>query len=214
MFAEAIPPADLQRCVLERIVESEDQSSQGTLIGLHDEQSTHSEMLSFMRSIADGRHMIAPRSARWSAYHEGGRFSWFSSVSPPLIEPIGFGDSLMQLESLILEYIDIGSTSGLVLAGRGQGGTMAITLAALWPELFAGVIAINASWPQVPGWQLPERDMAQLKVLAVGGQASLRDELRARNASLEDVSTTMPDNALTITCCEWISARQAFQPGK
>src|ERR1044072_9228109 len=129
MFAKSIDENAASICVLERIVEG-DEGSDGTLVGLHDECSTHADILPFLRSIADGRRIVAPRSARWSGYGQGGRYSWFSGVAPPLVEPIGFGDALLQLEGLALEQRGTTSSRGTTMVGVGQGGTMALMLAA------------------------------------------------------------------------------------
>jgi pimeloyl-ACP methyl ester carboxylesterase len=190
-------------CVLERVVEADCSASEGTLIGLHREHSTHVETLPLLRMVADGRRIIAPRSARWSGYGDGGRFSWFSSISPPLIEPVGFGDTLIQLESLLIEHQDTGSSLGTTVLGLGQGCAMALTLAALWPELIRGVIAVDAMWPQAPGWTLLGRDMASVRALVVGGDSGTREQLTSRGADLTEVEPITSEPLLAELCRNW-----------
>lgn len=204
----------VQPCVLERIVEPENRGCDGTLIGLHDECSTHTAILPFLRAVADGRRIIAPRSARWSAYGQGGLYSWFSSVVPPVVEPIGFGDTLMQLESFVLENRDPPSGRGTILIGIGQGGSMAVTLAALWPEVVGTVVAIDADWVRVPGWHVPERDMSGVAVLLVKSRAEARIQLRARRASVHESDETDRGESLADICRRWLSDREAFGSGK
>ncbi len=170
--------------VLERWVEPGSTESAGTLLGLHGGDATHRQVLPLLRSLAEGRRLVAPRSARWSGLAAGGQFSWFSSLRPPEIEPIGFGDALAQLERFAGEYLELSCDRGTVLVGVDQGSTMALALAALWPELFAGVIAIGGGWPCVPGWQLPERDMGGMQILLVASAQSSRQQLELRHAEL------------------------------
>lgn len=205
------PMDDVRTCVLERIVEADDAMRNGTLIGLHDECSTHADIVPFLRLIADGRRVIAPRSARWAGYGQGGRYSWFSSVAPPFIEPIGFGDSLMQLESFVLEHHCAVAVRGTTIVGIGQGGTMAIALAALWPELFRAVVAVDASWPEVRGWHLPERDMSGMTLLVVAGGSEVRQRLIARHGRVDAVDRVEPGEALVQVCRQWMSNRELLE---
>jgi pimeloyl-ACP methyl ester carboxylesterase len=157
-----------ERCVLDTVVEPGDRPRGGAIVGLHDENSAPGEILPLLRALSMGRTVIAPRSARWSRFGGGGRYSWFSSVHPPLIEPVGFGDSLIQLERLVLDWSsrDLGER-GITIVGQGQGATMALALATLWPEILEGVVAIGGSLPVVPGWTAPVNPLESLRVLLV-----------------------------------------------
>lgn len=55
-----------------------------------------------------------------------------------------FGDGLYQAEVLLLEQAGAGKVN---LAGRGQGATVALTLAALWPDHVAEVAAWEGGLP-------------------------------------------------------------------
>jgi predicted esterase len=192
-------------CLLDRIVETGEEPRRSTLIGLHDENSTHTEILPLLREVSDGRQLIAPRSARWSRFGGGGRFSWFSCVTPPLIEPTGFGDGLIQLERLLLDHAaPRDSAQATVILGIGQGATMALALAALWPELVAGVVAIGGSWPIVPGWTIPRRDMSGLRVLLVAGTDLARERLCELRADMSEIARR-DDVALATAIRHWIS---------
>lgn len=55
-----------------------------------------------------------------------------------------FGDGLYQAEILLLEQAENGP---VYLAGRGQGASIALTLAALWPDHVASVSAWQGGLP-------------------------------------------------------------------
>jgi phospholipase/carboxylesterase len=170
--------------ILERWIERSDDACRGSLIGLHGREATHRQMLPLLRDLASGRRIIAPRSARWAGMGEGGSFNWYSSLCPPIIEPIGFGDALTQLERFACEYRESEHSTRMVLVGFDQGATMALALSALWPELFVAVVAIEGGWPELPGWSVPLRDMESMPVLIVGNAESTRAELISRNANV------------------------------
>lgn len=194
------------RCVLETAIEAGDHVQPGTIIGLHDENSTHVEVLDLLREVSTGQRLIAPRSARWSRFDGGGRFSWFSCVNPPLIEPIGFGDSLIQLERLVLDHSAQGpGERTIMIIGIGQGATMALALAMLWPELCAGVVAIGGSLPAVPGWTAPARAMPGLPVLLVAGADHTQQKLAQLGARIVE-RPACDAAALAAMVRRWISA--------
>lgn len=192
--------------VLERITEGGDLRQAGALIGLHDAQSRPSDLLPLLRWIGAGRRIVAPRSARWSAYGRGGLYSWYSSISSPLVEPIGFGDSLIQLEALILEEAAQELTAANILIGIGQGGTMALILAALWPEFCRAVIAVDAIWPIVPGWQPPELVMSATHVLLADARDDVREQLAVRGAPVTEMKGMQAEHGLASLCRQWLSA--------
>lgn len=193
------------RCVLETATEPSGSKPADTIICLHDENSTHGEILGQLRDVATGQRMIAPRSARWSRFGGGGRFSWFSCVSPPVIEPIGFGDSLIQLERLVLDCAAQGPhEQKITLIGIGQGATMALALALLWPELCANVVAIGGSLPVVPGWSAPARKMPGLPVLLIASDNDTQQKLAELGARVVAMAGCDPA-ALVATIRQWMS---------
>lgn len=192
--------------VLERITEAGGLRQASALIGLHDAQSRPSDLLPFLRQIGGGRRIVAPRSARWSAHGRGGLYSWYSSISPPLVEPIGFGDSLIQLEAFILEEAAQEWAAANILVGIGQGGTMALMLAALWPELCRAVIAVDAIWPTVPGWQPPDLMMSATHVLLTDARDGVREQLAVRGAHVTEMNGMQAEHGLASLCGQWLSA--------
>lgn len=59
-----------------------------------------------------------------------------------------FGDGLHHLETLLLEHCSLRAGQKAFLIGRGEGGVMALTLAAIWPELVAGAVSIDGPFPR------------------------------------------------------------------
>jgi phospholipase/carboxylesterase len=204
---------DVPRCVLERVVEQSETAAARTMIGLHGEDSTHGDMLPLLREIGGGWRLVAPRSARWAAFGGGGRYSWYSNVRVPAIEPVGFGDALIQLETLLLDEAQAdGGASPLVLVGAGQGGTMALALAAIWPDLVDGVIVIAAGWPQVAGWDPPPSDMSRVAVLLVGASGDAAARLRSRGARPSEINCGTDQKAIAMSCRRWLDAKPFPKP--
>ncbi|WP_066557197.1 alpha/beta hydrolase-fold protein [Croceicoccus bisphenolivorans] len=127
-------------------------------------------------------------------------------MSPPTVEPVGFGDALIQLEALTLDEVSAQPAGGCVLVGVGQGGSMALVLAAIWPELFSAVIAIGAMWPKVPGWQPPDLAMPRTPVLLAGGWDGLSDCLTQRGAAVSEIASAEAGPVLADACRQWLSA--------
>ena len=109
-----------------------------------------------------GRYAIPSRS------HVGRR--WFVRSIDGESEPATFGDALFAVEQLTVGARERWGEPPL-LVGHGQGGELALALAAIVPELLAGVVALDASLPVVPGWERPACDAGGLPVLVLpGGQ--------------------------------------------
>lgn len=94
-------------------------------------------------------------------------FTWF--VGPnDRPSPLFFGDALAEIERFLWDEIDRQSQEPAelpFLVGIGQGGIMALAAAAAVPDLLAGVVAIDAYLPVVPGWEPPLAPLAGLPVL-------------------------------------------------
>jgi pimeloyl-ACP methyl ester carboxylesterase len=107
-----------------------------------------------------------PRYGDTRSAHE--RKLWFF-VQGGFIEPTLFGETLRQVELLLHDHVERltagdATDPSVWLVGRTEGGTLALALAAIWPDLVDGVIAVDAVWPEVPGWHPEPRDAASLEV--------------------------------------------------
>jgi pimeloyl-ACP methyl ester carboxylesterase len=136
---------------------------------LHDAEG-HPDQLSSLADRLEARRLIIPRAPRWASMRGPGLFSWFTAAGPGRFDPVTFGDSLSQLELLLLSLGDhrIGAV------GVGQGATILSALCALWPERFDWVALVGGFWPALARDLLPSRSMVGLSVLierdAVGGR--------------------------------------------
>ena len=135
----------------------------GTLLALHSEGADASELLPLCADVGSDFDVLAVQAARsrnpflssappddprWRAY---AGFSWFRRDDAGHPEPASFGDSLWQVEQLVLERIERGD-SPLYLVGFRDGATLALGAALALPELLDGVVAIDGEWPLIPGW--------------------------------------------------------------
>jgi pimeloyl-ACP methyl ester carboxylesterase len=94
-------------------------------------------------------------------------YTWFvGPLQQP--SPVHYGDALQELERFFLDQIDgqEGDNAELpFLLGIEQGATMALAMAAATPDLISGVIAIDAIFPTVPGWEPPLAPLNGLPIL-------------------------------------------------
>lgn len=98
-------------------------------------------------------------------------YTWF--IGPThRPSPIYFGDALAEIERFLWDEIDrqtgTDAPDGAALPfllGVGQGAIMALATAAAVPDLLSGVIAIDGTFPVVPGWEPPLAPLDDLPVL-------------------------------------------------
>jgi len=135
----------------------------GTLLALHSDGADAGELLPLCAALGSDFDVVAAQAARsrnpflssaspddprWRAY---AGFSWFRRDDAGRPEPASFGDSLWQVEQLVLERVERGD-SPLYLVGYRDGATLALGAALALPDLLDGVIAIEGDWPLIPGW--------------------------------------------------------------
>jgi predicted esterase len=167
-------------------------------------------------TIAPQRALVVPQPLRHlylSRAHVGQR--WFVTSIDGDNEPATFGDALYAVEQLTTGVRERWGAPPL-LVGHGQGGELALALAAIVPELLAGVVALDAALPVVPGWERPACDAGGLPVLVLpGAQAQADgDRTRAELAALGARVTVVPapeaattlDTALDAELAAWWAA--------
>jgi predicted esterase len=131
----------------------------GTLVALHADGADCSELVSLCSAAAPDLDLVAPQAPRArDPFHSSDAgvagysgFSWFRTDDAGHPEPSSFGDSLAQLEALVGELAERGGAP-VYLLGRGTGATLALGAAQAFPDLLAGVVALDGAPPEIPGW--------------------------------------------------------------
>lgn len=96
-------------------------------------------------------------------------YMWFvGPLEQP--SPVHFGDGMQEIERFLWDEIDRQSSESAdlpFLIGEEQGGIMALAMAGAVPDLLSGVVAIDANFPVVAGWEPPLAPLNGLPVLLV-----------------------------------------------
>ncbi|MGH2551107.1 MAG: hypothetical protein ACRDHN_17105 [Thermomicrobiales bacterium] len=94
-------------------------------------------------------------------------YTWFvGPLQQP--SPVHYGDALQELERFLWDQIDRQERDDAelpFLLGIEQGATIALAMAAATPDLISGVIAIDAIFPTVLGWEPPLAPLNGLPIL-------------------------------------------------
>jgi predicted esterase len=84
--------------------------------------------------------------------------------------PVHYGDAIAELERFLWDELDMQHDSTPrrpFLAGWEQGAVMALAMAAATPQLLSGVIAYEALFPAVSGWEPPLAPLDGLPLLLI-----------------------------------------------
>lgn len=194
--------------MLERMEIGIQNSARPTVLLLHDAQGRPDQLVEFAHWLGK-RRVVIPRAPRWAGARGTGIYSWFTSPGRGLADPVGFGDSLAQLELLLAALTDDGVGAKLGAVGFGQGAAAIAALAALWPERFAWLALAGGFWVDLPLHLLPHRTMGGLPVLASQGadcEAFDACALARRGAQVTDGSLLAGDMKAAIR--GWIEATE------
>jgi pimeloyl-ACP methyl ester carboxylesterase len=163
MVAEALDRAGL-------VYELQSLEGEGTTLVLGGLATDRVRLTALARDVAPGHRRIVPEPLRFlylGRAHVGRR--WYVTSIDGEIEPATFGDGLYAAEQLTIGAEEQWGVPPL-LVGHGQGGVLALALALLVPERLAGVVALDAALPQVPGWELPPTALEGLPVMLLPGE--------------------------------------------
>lgn len=115
--------------------------------------------------------------------------------------PVHFGDAMQEIERFLWDEIDRQATDTPVLpflVGAEQGGIMALAMAAAVPDLISGVAAIDAFWPNVPGWEPPLAPLDGLPILLVNPAADAGAANVATGAEIAEIFERWGGSVTTI----------------
>ena len=118
-------------------------------------------------------------------------YYWYIETDDGGAEASTFGDALRQLELLLFKLEASNLSRRINLVGIGQGATMALALALVWPELIAAVVAVDGGLPaNLSSLPLELGDLGSTSVLFVASTdahqfASAVTELQQRNGRCE-----------------------------
>ena len=163
------------------------------LLLLHDRQERMQHALEFAAPLREGARLVAIEAPKgvWHGKQIVG-YTWYIG-EPERPAPYSFGVSLSELELFLLDTIDrrVADDHALpYLLGIGQGADIALSIATVQPELISGVIAIDAHFPTVSGWDPPVTPIDGLPLLLIdrhdsGGSESVRERFLSWNALVE-----------------------------
>lgn len=141
-------------------------------------------------------------------------YYWFIEHEPCQPEASTLGDALAQLELGLLEHEGQAGGAGFTLVGRGQGATVALLLAAGWPELVRAVVAIDGCLPELPAGLAPAAGrLDALRVLLLASNADAeertlqaREVLEGRGAQVESRRLEGEDGDAVGVVAGWLRA--------
>lgn len=116
------------------------------VILLHDRYLDHAATAALGQLLASTNRVVSARSARTQM--EKGLIKGYYWFLGPFERPelSTLGDGLHHLERLLLS-LNEETGKRVALAGYGEGGTIALLIALIWPELISGVAALDGPLP-------------------------------------------------------------------
>jgi pimeloyl-ACP methyl ester carboxylesterase len=154
----------------------------GTTVALGGTGTDEARLAALAGATAGDHRVVLPEPLRFlylSRDHVGRR--WYVTGIDGEIEPATFGDALYAVEQLAIAAHEQWERPPLLI-GHGQGGELALALALLIPDRLAGVAAVAAAIPQVPGWERSDCAAGGLPVLLVPGHGDDAGTARTRGA--------------------------------
>jgi predicted esterase len=146
----------------------------GTVVALHGYGGDLDQLAPLCRAVAPTMRLVlaeGPKTVMAYTVQTAENFagySWYPGDLDRVDELVRFGHALACLEELIADIAgEQGPEAPIVLIGHDQGAVMALTLAAILPDVLAGVAAIRGGAPATEGWEPPFQPMDGLPVLLV-----------------------------------------------
>lgn len=152
-----------------------------------------------------GARIVRVRSARtqMSGMEVLGHYWFLGPYERP--ELTTFGDGLHHLETLLLDLSFGTGKARTMLAGKGEGGVMALTLATIWPELLSAVVSIDGPLPEnIGSFPIETRLPPTLPVLLLEQERSLAGTAAALSSLGGQVDRRTADDCPMQQACDWL----------
>jgi hypothetical protein len=173
---------------------------------LHDRYLDHESTNALATLLARSNRVVSVRSAR-TQMEMGqikGYYWYLGALDHPELSTLG--DALTHLERLVLDIHREGGRR-VALAGAGEGGSIALLMGLLWPEIISGVCSIDGPLPaniaEMPLALSPADGMPMLLVERNVGLGATMAALALRGAT---VNTDDPSDA---DIASWLAALNA-----
>jgi predicted esterase len=179
------------------------------LIGLHGRGGDLDQLVPLARHVGPCQ-LIAPQAARpvspvTQGHTSADGFTWYFIQEIGYPEPATFGEGLWLVEQFVYDVRDRqGAGHPLFLVGYEQGAVLAVTLAAVVPEILAGVAAICGYWPDIQGWSPPVDKIDRLPVLLVHDP----DDREITQPLIDKTATELSSRGATVELQRVDGARQ------
>jgi phospholipase/carboxylesterase len=149
--------------------------ARATIVALHGSGGWVDDLALLARSLGTDLRVVLPEAARGLVtFRETVGHVWYGGRRIERPEPSSFGDSLAQLERFlhdVRERAVEGEPADPWLLGYDQGAVLALALAAIAPDLVAGVMAICGCLPTFSDPSLLESVASDRPLLLVGDRA-------------------------------------------
>ena len=181
-----------------------------TVVALHGRDGGLDDLIPLAAALGPDVRIVAPGAAR-GVYRgvDVVAHTWYGGrLDRP--EPASFGDSLAQLERFVHDVRGRAAEDEPALPwllGHDQGAVLAISLAAIAPDLVAGVMAVRGCLPVFTDHNLLVPVPSDLPVLLVGD----RDEDSPPAAAVEVTAARLAHMGARVTTA-WVDGARALGP--
>jgi phospholipase/carboxylesterase len=182
--------------------------ARATVVALHGGGGWLDDLAPLARSLGPDLRVVLPEAARGLVtFRETVGHVWYGGRRIERPEPSSFGDNLAQLERFVhdvRERADAGEPRPEGprpwLLGYDQGAVLALSLAAIAPDLIAGVMAVCGCLPTFSDPDLLEYVAADLPILLIGDP----DTDAPPASTVEATATRFAELGARVTT-EWIA---------
>jgi predicted esterase len=166
--------------------------ARATVVALHGGGGWLDDLGPLARSLGDDLRVVLPEAPRsLVTFRETVGHVWYGGRRVERPEPSSFGDNLAQLERFlhdVRERAGPGEPERPWLLGYDQGAVLALALAAIAPDLVAGVMAVCGCLPAFPAPDPLDPVPSDRPVLLVGDRADDRPPAAAIEATAAQLS--------------------------